>query len=108
MPLRDNVRAGTSSLKSPNAYTFAARGSFEGGAFTFRVLPHFSDGFSRLGTQGQSSPSVSSPAMRAAFGVFPLFSGYFEHGGALLRNVLKHNLESAGSDRENVVSVGGT
>jgi hypothetical protein len=38
--------------------------------------------------------------MRAGFGVFPFFSGYFECGEALLRGVLKHNLESAGSGRE--------
>ena len=46
--------------------------------------------------------------MRAGFGVFPFFSGYFERGGALLCDVLKHNLEPAGGGRENFVSVGET
>ena len=108
IPLRDKVRAGTSSVKAPNAYTLAARGSFAGGASTFSVLPHFFDGFSRLGTQGQSSPSVSSAATRARFGVFPFFSGNFERGEALLsRSSLTHNLEAAGSGREDFGKRGG-
>jgi len=39
--------------------------------------------------------------MRAAFGVFPFFSGYFECGEALLPGVLKHNLESAAAVAKN-------